>query len=94
MAALKKSEFRPSKTRVKMTSGDMLRTLRELQEMSQLDLARAASLPQSAISAIENDRSPLGVERAERLARALQVHPAVLVWPDWSIHGERKRAAG
>jgi hypothetical protein len=35
------------------------------------------------ISAIENERINLGVERAKVLARALQRHPAVLVFPGW-----------
>lgn len=38
-------------------------------------------IPQSTISAIENGRVNLGVERAKLLARALQCHPAVLVFP-------------
>jgi len=83
MVTKKKNEFRPAKVRIKMTSGEMVRTVRELQEMTQLDLAKAADIPQPTISAIENGRTPIGVERAERLARALGVHPAVLVWPQW-----------
>jgi hypothetical protein len=42
-------------------------------------------IPQSTISAIENDRVRLGVERAKVLARALQCHPGVLVFPGWDI---------
>jgi hypothetical protein len=37
------------------------------------------------VSAIENDRIRLGVERAKVLARALKCHPAVLVFPGWDI---------
>jgi transcriptional regulator with XRE-family HTH domain len=85
MATVKKKLLRPTRVRIKMTPGEMLRTVRELQEMSQLDLAKAANIPQPTISAIENGRTPIGVERAERLARALRVHPAVLVWPQWAI---------
>ena len=42
-------------------------------------------LSQSTISAIENNRVQLGVERAKVLAQALQCHPAVLVFPGWEI---------
>jgi prolyl-tRNA editing enzyme YbaK/EbsC (Cys-tRNA(Pro) deacylase) len=35
----------------------------------------------SAISAMENDRVRLGVERAKVLARALKIHPGVIVFP-------------
>lgn len=42
-------------------------------------------IPQSTISAIENDRVNLGVERAKQLAIALKCRPAVLVYPGWDI---------
>ena len=42
------------------------------------------------ISAIENNRINLGVERAKVLARALNVHPAVLLFPGWRT-GAKKR---
>jgi transcriptional regulator with XRE-family HTH domain len=57
--------------------------MRELQELSQNELAALTGIPQSTISAIENDRINLGVERAKTLARALKCHPAVLVFPNW-----------
>ena len=36
----------------------------------------------------------LGIERAEKLARALRVHPAVLLFPQWDVAKESKRAVG
>jgi transcriptional regulator with XRE-family HTH domain len=42
-------------------------------------------ISQATISAIENDRVNLGVERAKVLARALRCHPAVLVFPGWEV---------
>jgi|CZKU01.1.fsa_nt_gi transcriptional regulator with XRE-family HTH domain len=81
MASIKKA--RPTRVRIKMTPGEMVRTTRVLQEMSPLDLAKAAGITRSILAAIEDGRTPLGVKRAERLARALRVHPAVLVWPQW-----------
>jgi transcriptional regulator with XRE-family HTH domain len=62
--------------------------VRELQEMSQNELAGLTGIPQSTISAIERDRVNLGVERAKVLARALEVHPAVLVFPGWDVSQE------
>jgi transcriptional regulator with XRE-family HTH domain len=58
------------------------------EEMSQNDLARITGIPQSTISAIENDRVNLGVARAKQLAIALKCHPAVLVFPGWNINHE------
>lgn len=65
-----------------------MRILRELQGMSQNDLAEASGIPQSTISAIERERINLGVERAKQLARALRCHPAVLVFPSWDVEHE------
>ncbi len=85
------SEYVKAKRRIEVSVGASVRILRELQEMSQNQLAEMAGIPQSTISAIENDRVQLGVERAKVLARALRCHPAVLVFPGWDI--ERESAA-
>ncbi|HEU0187007.1 MAG TPA: helix-turn-helix transcriptional regulator [Gallionellaceae bacterium] len=77
--------FRPAKRRVEVSVGESVRILRELQELSQSQLAALTGIPQATISAIENNRVNLGVERAKILARALNCHPAVLVFPGWEI---------
>lgn len=82
------TEFRKAKTRVRITPGESVRIIRELQELSQNALAKLAGIPQSTISAIERDRINLGVERAKTLARALNCHPAVLVFPGWNTDSE------
>ncbi len=78
-------DYRLAKKRVDVSVGESVRIIRELQGMSQNELARATGIPQSTISAIENERIKLGVERAKALARALRCHPAVLVFPGWDI---------
>ena len=82
------SEFQKAKRRVAVSPGESLRILREMQELSQNQLAELAGIPQSTISAIERDRVKLGVERAKTLARALKCHPAVLVFPGWDLEAE------
>ena len=76
-------EFRPAKKRVEVSVGESVRILREFQELSQSQLAELTGIPQATISAIENGRVNLGVEREKVLARALKCHPAVLVFPGW-----------
>ena len=76
-------EFRPAKKRIDVSVGESVRIIRELQGLSQGQLAELTGIPQTTISAIENDRVRLGVERAKVLARALKCHPAVLVFPGW-----------
>jgi transcriptional regulator with XRE-family HTH domain len=80
--------YQRAKTRVSVSIGESVRMVRELQEMSQNELAALTGIPQSTISAIERDRVNLGVERAKVLARALKCHPAVLVFPGWDVSQE------
>ena len=81
-------EFRKAKSRIRISPGESVRIIRELQELSQNELAAVSGIPQSTISAIERNRVNLGVERAKVLARALRCHPAVLVFPNWDIESE------
>ena len=74
-------EYRPAKKRVEVSVGESVRIIRELQGLSQNALAQRTGIPQGTLSAIENDRVRLGVERAKVLARALRCHPGVLVFP-------------
>jgi len=80
-----KKNYRKAKKTVDVSVGESVRIMRELQELSQTQLAELVGIPQSTISGIENDRINIGVERAKVLARALKCHPAVLVFPGWEI---------
>jgi transcriptional regulator with XRE-family HTH domain len=79
---MKVKDFNPAKRHIEVTTGE---SVRELQELSENGLADLTGTPQSTISAIENDRVRLGVERAKVLARALKRHLAVLVFPGWDV---------
>lgn len=76
--------FRPAKKRIAVTAGESVRIIRELQGFSQNQLSERTGIPQATLSAIENNRVRLGVERAKVIARALKCHPAVLVFPGWN----------
>ena len=78
-------QYRTAKRRAEVSVGESVRIIRELQGLSQNQLAQLTKIPQTTISAIENDRVRLGVERAKVLARALKCHPAVLVFPGWDV---------
>ena len=79
-------QFKAARKRISVSVGESVRIVRELQGLSQNQLAERTGIPQSTLSAIENDRVRLGVERAKVLARALKCHPAVLVFPGWANH--------
>ena len=78
-------EFRAAKKRVEVSVGESVRIIRESQELNQNQLSALTGIPRSTLSAIENDRVNLGVERAKVLARALKCHPAVLLFPGWDV---------
>jgi transcriptional regulator with XRE-family HTH domain len=80
------NQFRPAKKRITVSVGESVRIVRELQGLSQNQLAQRTGIPQATLSAIENDRVRLGVERAKVLAKAFKCHPAVLVFPGWEDH--------
>jgi transcriptional regulator with XRE-family HTH domain len=82
------NEYRAAKKRITVSVGESVRIIGELQELSQNQLSTLTGIPQATISAIENDRVRLGVERAKILARALKVHQGVLVFPGWELHNE------
>ena len=84
-------DYRKARRHVDVSVGESVRIMRELQELSQNGLAEQTGIPQSTLSAIENDRVNLGVERAKVLARALRCHPAVLVFPGWIVGDESEQ---
>jgi len=69
-------DYHKAKRTIDVSVGDSGRIIRELQALSQNQLAELTAIPQSTLSAIENNRVSLGVERAKVLARALRCHPA------------------
>ena len=82
-------DYQKAKKTVNVSVGESVRIIRELQGLSQNQLAELTGIPQSTLSAIENDRVSLGVERAKVLASALRCHPAVLVFPGWELDGDQ-----
>lgn len=80
-----KSDFEQASVHTHVSPGESLKIIRELQGISQTMLALMVGIPQSNISAIENDVVHLGRERALAFAKALHVHPAVLLFPDFDI---------
>jgi transcriptional regulator with XRE-family HTH domain len=77
------NDYVPEKRHVRLTPGKSLRIVRELQELTQSELARRTGIAQSAISAFETEAQQMGIKRVKVLAEALGVHPAVIAFPDW-----------
>ena len=78
-----KNDLIPAGQSILMSPGEMIRTLREFKEWSQLDMARETGISQTNISAIENGRVQIGKERAIVIAEALGVHPSSIMFADY-----------
>ncbi len=83
-------DYVPAKRHVKLTPGRSLRIVRELQELTQSELARRTGIAQSAISAFESGAQEMGIKRVKVLADALGVHPAVIAFPDYEAPKSRR----
>lgn len=74
-------KYQLAKKTCDVSVGESVKIIRELQGLSQNELAALTGIPQSTLSAIEHDKINLGIDRAKILARAFKCHPAVLVFP-------------
>jgi len=85
MVRINKNDFVKSKSHAKLTPGEAIKMIRELQGLSQNDLSELTDISQSNLSALENDARQLGRNTAIVLAKALHVHPAVLLFPGYQV---------
>lgn len=82
---INRKDFARAKVHCSLTPGEALKMLRELQGLSQNELAELTGISQSNISALESNLRKIGRDRALTLAKALHVHPAVLLFPDFDM---------
>ena len=92
MVTINKSEFRPARRQVQNTTGEVIRMLRELKEWTQAELAERSGISATNISLLENDRVDIGKKRAEALARAFNIHPAIIMFPGYDSSDIKKAA--
>lgn len=78
-----KEEFISDKRYGNLTPGKALRIYRELNNLTQAELADLTSLKQATISSLEHDRVSMGITRAKILGKVLNVHPGLLAFADW-----------
>ncbi len=84
--------FGPAKAHSVLTTGEVIRLLRELKGWTQAELARRSAINVSNISLLENERIEIGKKRAEQLARAFDVHPAIIMFPEYEAKEIEKAA--
>ena len=82
----------PAKAHTVLSTGEVIRMLRELKGWTQAELARRSGITVSNISLLENERVEIGKRRAEQLAKAFDVHPAIIMFPEYEAKEIEKAA--
>jgi transcriptional regulator with XRE-family HTH domain len=76
-------EFVPAKSHIPVTPGEVIRMLRELRGWTQAELAERCGITATNISLLENRKVEIGKRRAEQIAKAFGVHPAIIMFPEY-----------
>ena len=86
------NEFVSAKKHADLTTGEVIRMLRELKGWTQEDLAKHCGITATNISSLENGKIEIGKKRAEQLAEAFKVHPAIIMFPEYEAEEILKAA--
>lgn len=85
-------KFIPAKPHAVLSTGEVIRMLRDLKGWTQAELAKHSGISVTNISLLENGKVEIGKRRAEQLAKAFDVHPAIIMFPEYEAK-EIKKAA-
>ena len=88
----KKRRFVPAKPHATLATGEVIRLLRELKGWSQEELEERSGISSTNISLLENGKIEIGRKRAEQLAEAFKVHPAIIMFPEYEAEEILKAA--
>ncbi len=88
----KRNEFVTAKPHAKLTTGEVIRMLRDLKGWTQAELAKRSGITATNLSLLENDRVEIGKRRVEQLAKAFNVHPAIIMFPEYEAKEIQKAA--
>lgn len=83
MKELRRSDFYPAKQHVLLSTGETIRLLRELKGWTQEVLARRSGISSTNLSLLENNRVEIGKKRALQLAKTFNIHPAIIMFPEF-----------
>jgi transcriptional regulator with XRE-family HTH domain len=65
--------------------------LRELKGLTQKEPAKRCKINATNISLLENNKLEIGKKNAERLAQAFNVHPAIIMFPEYESEENKRR---
>ena len=92
MKQKKAGDFVPSKVHASLTTGEVIKMLRELKGWTQEKLSEFSGISTTNISLLENGKVEIGKKRTVKLANAFGLHPAIIMFPEYEGN-EIKKAA-
>ena len=85
-------DFVAAEPQVNVTPGRVIQILRQLKGWTQAELASRSGISITNLSLLENDKVNIGKRRGEQLAKAFDVHPAIIVFPEYEAEWIRRAA--
>lgn len=80
---MKQKKHVPAEVHTVLTTGEVIKMLRELKGWPQEELSRRTKTNATNSSLLENKRIDIGKKRAEKLAKAFDIHPAIIMFPEY-----------
>jgi len=87
-----KNKFITAKPHTVLSTGEVIRMLRELKGWTQAELARRSGISVTNISLLENEKIEIGKKRTVQLAKTFDVHPAIIMFPEYEAKEIEKAA--
>ena len=87
-----KNKFITAKPHAILSTGEVIRMLRELKGWTQAELARRSGISVTNISLLENEKIEIGKKRTVQLAKTFDVHPAIIMFPEYEAKEIEKAA--
>jgi transcriptional regulator with XRE-family HTH domain len=87
-----KSDFVSAKRHAILTTGEVIKMLRELKGWTQEELAEKCGINATNISMLEHNKVDIGKKRAEQLAKAFGIHPAIIMFPEYEAEAIQQAA--
>lgn len=76
-------DFVTAEAQAAVTTGEVIRMLRELKGWTQQTLAKRSGISVTNLSLLENEKIEIGGKRVKQLAKAFDVHPAIIMFPEY-----------
>ena len=92
MITHRNTEFISAKPHIALSTGEVIRMLRELKGWTQAELANRCGISATNISLLENEKVEIGKKRAQQIARAFGIHPAIIMFPEYEGNEIKKVA--